>query len=231
MLWATRVAGRPNSYFRQQSIETWADRWNVPHPNGLETADFDRNYIAAMKREGSAGTGIFGIRVMWESVPEASRRIARAANARADFAELVRGAFGQTLYVHVSRGDKVAQAVSRLRAEQSGVWHLGVDGRVLEGTDLPAPISYDQDRIAAFVSELNEDDAGWSAFFNERNIEPLRLTYETTVTDPAAALGKVLEALSLDPALAGSVSVPTAKMGDDTSRLWMERYRASAAGR
>ncbi len=225
MLWATKAAGRPNSYYREQDVLHWAEQWGLSHPDGLETAAFDRAYLAAMREAGSAGTGLFGLRIMKASLADASRRLARATDSDADLAELFERAFGRTLYIHVTRGDKVAQAVSRLRAEQSGIWHLRADGSVLEGNAVAGPISYDRGRIAQFVSELHEDDKGWNAFFANRGIEPLRLSYETTMADPQAALGNVLSALHLGPDLARTVPVITAKMGDETSKDWVERFR------
>lgn len=225
MLWASRVAGRPNSFFRQQDIAEWADSWGVPHPSGVENAAFDRAYLAAMLQAGTAQTGIFGIRIMWGSMADTRRRLSRALGKDGDVTDLLSLAFGQPLYLHVMRQDKIAQAISRLRAEQSGVWHLSADGQVLEGSSTLQPIAYDRDRIADLVAELREHEAAWERFFADRRIEPLRLEYETTALDPIAALRRILLRLGLDPAAADNVAVPTAKMSDSTSVQWAERFR------
>jgi LPS sulfotransferase NodH len=225
MLAATGVAGRPNSYFGAEYIEVWADDWGVPHPQGIEDAGFDRAYLAAMRREGSAGTGVFGLRLMWASVAEASRRLSRALGTERGLAQSLEAAFGPVLYVHVSRDDKVAQAISRLRAEQSGLWHLAADGSVLEGTASPRPVAYDEARIAELVAELESDEAAWRAFFAGRGITPLRLVYEEVAADPTAALVRILVALGLDPDPARRTPVQTAKIADEESRMWAERFR------
>jgi LPS sulfotransferase NodH len=225
MLWATKVAGRPNSYYREQDILYWADRWGIPHPEGADNAEFDRAYLAAMRREGEANTGVFGIRIMWSSIESAAKRLARAGGANIELAQLLNATFGRILYVHVTRENKIAQAVSRLRAEQSGVWHLSADGSILEGTDKPNAVSYDQHRLAQYVSDLHADDAEWDKFFEDNSIEPLRLTYEMTTSNPQNALVQVLSALKLDPVIASSIPVATAKMGDQKSQEWIERFR------
>lgn len=225
MLAATGVAGRPNSYFRREDIEVWANAWGVPHSQGVEGLEFDRDYLAAMRREGTAGTGVFGLRLMWESVADAARRLGRALAAERDVAQSLEAAFGPTLYVHVSRRDKLAQAVSRVRAEQSGLWHLAADGSVLEGTTSPRPVIYDGGRIAELVAELENDEAAWRAFFEERGISPLRLVYEDVAADPSAALASVLAALGLDSSVAREVPVRTARTSNGESRLWIERFR------
>jgi LPS sulfotransferase NodH len=228
MLWATRAAGRPNSFFRELDIAEWADAWGVPHPHSFDDAAFDRAYLKAMVREGSAQTGIFGIRIMWASMADAERRLGRALGRTGDLTELFALAFGQPLYLHVTRKDKVAQAISRVRAEQSGVWHLTADRNVLEGTHAPGPTVYDHNRIAALVAELEEHDPAWEKFFTERAVEPMRLEYESTVADPQKALRQVLQRLGADPALADDIEVPTAKMGDGTSEQWARRFREEA---
>ena len=219
MLAATGVAGRPTSYFRQEDIEEWAEAWSVPHPNGIETPSFDRDYLEAVRRGGSAGTGVFGLRLMWASVAEASRRLSRALGTDRDVALNLEAAFGPTLYVHVSRDDKVAQAVSRVRAEQSSLWHLAADGSVLEGAASLRQTSYDGDRIAEVVAELCSDEAAWRDFFAERGIHPLNLVYEDMAAEPHVALGSILAALDFDPARARGVPVPTVRTSDGESRL------------
>ncbi|WP_176556115.1 Stf0 family sulfotransferase [Rubellimicrobium rubrum] len=231
MLAASGVAGRPNSYFRPEDVVDWAAAWGVPQPHDLNSADFECAYLEAMRREGRAGTGVFGLRLMWDSVAEAGRRLNRALGADRDIGQAIEAAFGPTLYVHVSRKDKVAQAVSLVRAEQSGFWHLAADGTVLEGEETPRPVSYDRARLGEVTERLRTDDAAWVAFFQERRIRPLRLVYETASADPIAALAKVLAALGLDPELARHVAVPTARMADEVSREWTQRFHKESGGR
>ena len=224
MLISTGIAGRPNSYFREQSIADWADDWGVDRSHGMDDAAFDARYVPAMLQIGRAGTGIFGLRIMWSSVADAARRLGRIYGP-ADVTALFEQAFGPVLYIHLSRQDKVAQAISLVRAEQSGLWHLAADGSVYEGAETPRPNVYDASRIAAVFAELNSDDAAWEAFFASRRITPVRLVYETMTADPQAALASILAALGLDVDVAKGVSVGTAKLASSTSREWAERFR------
>lgn len=230
MLAATGVAGRPNSYFRQQDIVYWADQWSVPHPDGTENAAFDQTYLDAMQREGSNGTGVFGLRIMWASLADASRRLDRAGGGTASIETRLEQAFGPIAFIHLSRDDKAAQAVSLLRAEQSGLWHLASDGSVLEGSAAPQPVRYDEQRLTAVFKDLENDDTAWNAFFAERRIEPLRLTYETVTANPRLALADILRLVGQDPAIDDGIAVKTAKMGDATSREWANRL-TTAIGR
>ncbi len=225
MLAATELAGKPGSFFREPDIGTWADRWGVAHPRGTATAEFDRAYLAAMLPGGRGGTDVFGLRIMWGSVTTAAARFNRAYGGNADIVDRYEAAFGPPLYIHLSRRDKVAQAISLLRAEQSGLWHIAADGSVLEGGATPGPVAYDEARIAALVEELTGDDAAWSDFFAERGIAPLHLAYEDVAANPQGVLAVVLSALGLDPGVAETIAVPTSKIADETSAAWAERYR------
>lgn len=225
MLYRSGVAGRPNSYFREVDIAYWAGEWGVSLAEGTEAPGFDRAYLAAMRAAGAAGTGIFGLRIMYASLADAGRRLQRALGGAGDVPVLLRQVFGPLLYIHLSRGDKLGQAVSLVRAEQTGLWHLNADGSVLEGVEeRPEPV-YDGERLAAVLAELEEDDRAWEAFFAAHGIEPLRLRYEEVTKAPQQALAGIFARLGLEKSVALSMAVPTAKMADATSREWVERFR------
>jgi LPS sulfotransferase NodH len=226
MLAASGVAGRPNSFYRQQSIPHWVERWGIEPPQGDNDPDFDKRYLPAMLRHGRNDTGVFGLRLMRASVDDAARRLDNVYGGTADITARFEQAFGPVLYIHLSRDDKVAQAISLVRAQQSGLWHLNADGSVHEGVAVPAPVTYDAQRIRELFDELTGDDAAWEDFFATRKIEPLRLTYETVTADPQSALARILAALGQDPEIANTIPVKTSKMGNATSTEWAARFRA-----
>lgn len=225
MLFSTGIAGRPNSFFRAQSILEWADHWGVDRTNGIDDKEFDQRYLAALIQEGTHNTGVFGLRLMWDSVGEAITRLSRVNGGPADLVAQFEAAFGPTLYIHLSRQDKLAQAISRVRAEQSGLWHLAADGSVYEGTATPQPTVYDPHRITTVFNERKSDDAAWEDFFTSHHITPVRLVYETMTADPQLALASILGALGLDAEVAKGVSVGTAKIPSSTGREWADRFR------
>jgi LPS sulfotransferase NodH len=228
MLAASGVAGRPNSYFRPQDIAWWAEQWGVSLVDGIETPDFDRAYLEAVRREGSAGTGVLGLRIMYSSLVEAEGRLNRASGVDRSAAEALDEAFGPVLYIHLSRQDKLGQAVSLARAEQTGLWHLRADGSVLEGEDVQPEPRYDGARIAAILEELERDDAAWGEYFARHALKPMRLTYEGVTANPQKALGGILGRLGLDPAMAETLATPTAKMADGLSAEWVARFKREA---
>lgn len=198
----------------------------MPQPHQFDDAAFERAYLAAVIREGTAGTGTFGLRLMWSSVADASRRLDAMEGDRADVAARFAKAFGPTLYIHLSRQDKLAQAISLIRAEQSGLWHRSVDGTERERTAPHQTPIYDASRIAEATSELQNDDAAWTGFFSARGLTPLRLSYETLTAAPETALREILSALGQDPEASERMLVQTSKLASAESLEWADRYRS-----
>lgn len=224
LLAGTGQAGRPQSYYRQQDLERRARGYGLQVDEFADQVDFERAYLTAVLRDGAGETGIFGLRVMWGTVVEMAERL-RPLRPDPRDAALFESLFGPLIYVHVSRRDKVAQAISLLKAEQSGLWHLGADGSERQRSAPPAQTHYDADRIAALAGELERDDASWNAFFAEHEIDPVRIEYEALARTPRAEVQKVLLALRLSPELADSVSARTAKMADAESAEWARKFR------
>ncbi len=223
LLTASRVAGQPHSYLRSQDISYWAGLWGVGEPATAANSVFNQAYLTAMIRAGTADTGVFGLRLMWQSVGEATERFNMTLGGEADLANRFEQAFGSTLFIHLSRRDKVAQAASLVRATQTGLWHMAADGSERERT-APARVPvFDADQITKARDALATDDAGWSSFFEQCGIQPLRLTYEKLADDPQATLATILAALGHDRAIAKTVVPQTAKMADATTTEWLKR--------
>jgi LPS sulfotransferase NodH len=221
----TRVAGRPDSFFRRQSISWWAHHFNVSVAEWGDKYEFDQSYLAAVQQQGSDGTQVFGMRLMWESVGDLSKRLGSLYPGLPSDSARFRSAFGPPVYVHLSREDKIAQAVSRLRAEQSGLWHIAADGTERERLKAGQTPVYDARGLSEQVAEAEGHDAAWASWFARQRIQPVRITYEALSTEPRAALATVLSGLGLNPTIAGTVEPRTAKLADSESREWAARFR------
>jgi len=226
LLESTGIAGRPASYFRSQSIPKWGRRLNVPIAEDALRPDFDRSYIDAVVIEGRGRTDVFGFRLMWESVDALSMRLDGLFPGLKDDHARFESAFGPILFIHLSRTDKVSQAVSRVKAMQTGLWHVASDGTERERTSPAQDAVYDRHYIAKYVEELKAQDQAWTDWFVDNRVEPVRLTYEALSRDPKGALVDILSALGLDPAIAAAIEPKTTKMSDFESQNWVSRFRA-----
>lgn len=221
----TGVEGRPDSFFRRQSIPWWTHHFDVSAAEWGDEHEFDQSYLAAVQQEGAGGTQVFGMRLMWESVGDLSKRLQSFYPDLPSDSARFRSAFGPAFYVHLSRQDKVAQAVSRLKAEQSGLWHVAADGTERERVKPGQAPVYDARGLSEQVAALEVNDAAWASWFARQGIQPLRITYEALSTEPRAVLATVLSSLGLDPALAGTIEPRTTRLADPESREWATRFR------
>lgn len=224
LLTNTGQAGRPQSYYRRQDIERRARSYGLHADSFASPVDFDQAYLNAVLQEGRGDAGVFGLRIMWGTVAEMAERLRPLRPALRDGA-LFEDLFGPLTYIHVRRRDKLAQAISLLKAEQTGLWHLAADGSERQRTAPPAHAHYDADRIADLMSELERDDSAWIAFFRENGIEPIEIEYEALAASPRTEVRKILQRLNLPPELAETVVTDTAKMADADSSVWADRFR------
>lgn len=226
LLTQTGVAGHPNSFFCPQSIADFAAEWDVPAPT-LES--FDQSYIETAIAHGSARTGCFGMRIMWQNnIPGLLQRLVTLFPRCDSDLDRLHAAFGPLAFIHLSRQDRVAEAVSYAMAEQTGLWHRHADGTEMERIAPPTEPIYHFDQIQLFYQEVNEGHAQWDTWFADQGIKPLRVIYEDLAHDPLGAMRTILRFLDLDPAAADGITPGTARMADARNADWAARFRTEA---
>lgn len=228
MLAQTGVAGKPNSFFRTPSLKSWAEDWGLSGPHDVTNPDYARRYLQAALQEGENGTGRFGLRLMQENLQDMLALLRRANLQDGPAPQVIDEAFGTTLYIHLSRTDKVAQAISRVKAIQTGLWHRNADGSELERLSAPQEPIYDFGQIDGFVRDYQRDDAVWQDWFTRHQIAPLQVTYENLAINPARYVAEILEKLGRDPGLAEGLAPDVARLSDKISEEWTRMYRAQA---
>lgn len=228
---ATGAAGHPDSFFRTQSIDWWARYWGLPETLRPGVVGFDRAYLEAALREGRGGTPVFGLRLMRENLGDMLAMLDQLYPGLPGDTALIEAAFGPTRYLHLCRRDKVAQAVSRVRAEQSGLWHIAPDGSEVERLAPHRDPVYDFDAIDSHVRALETYEAGWADWFLAQGITPLDIDYEDLAETPIEVVSAILAHLGQDPERAQGLTPAVAKLSGEESRDWARRYRAQREGR
>ena len=136
-------------------------------------------------------------------------------------------AFGKTLFIHLTRPDKVAQAVSYVKAQQTGLWHKAPDGTEIERLAPPAEPAYDSHAIGESYQQFLGFDRDWRTWFEDQGITPFEISYEALSDDPTAVLKSVLEQFGLNTGVAETVRLPVARLADATNADWCSRFRQS----
>jgi LPS sulfotransferase NodH len=223
LLDGTGVAGRPQEFF-ERLAHSGLPRQPREYFEGVDDAEIlgllaptdpgepDRDDpIPHALVEGTTDNGVLAAKLMWAHLLDLAARLGRAPDAA-----LLRERFPDPRYVHVTRGDKVAQAVSLWRAVQTRAWRAG------EVTDTGDAV-YHGRAIAHLAAQLGEQDDAWRAWFAANAIEPLTIVYEDLAADTRGATSAVLDHVGLGPAKVPEP--PLRRQRDDRSERWVERYR------
>ena len=226
LLASTGRAGDPDSFFGGRFISWWAAQWGLPDRDAMGEKAFAAAYLEAAIRAGRGATDLFGLRLMRESVDDLNAILAHVLPPLPTDRARFERAFGALVYIHLARGDTLAQAVSLVKAEQTGLWHIAPDGTEIERLSPPKEPEYDFHRLRREVEALDGHEAAWHAWFGAQGIEPLKVDYDTLSADPAATLIRVCGALGVEAPDAGDVKPGVARLSDATSAEWMHRYRS-----
>jgi LPS sulfotransferase NodH len=225
LLASTNAAGNPNSYFMSEMDPAWAEALGYPVRARLSDADYAAAMLKAAIKAGKGQTEIFGLRLMRKDLDALSALIGKVFPGLPSDKGRLQAAFGRILFIHLAREDKLAQAVSLVKAEQTGLWHVAPDGSELERLAPPREPLYDFDRVAARLAQLEQYEAAWATWFELQGIEPLRLGYERLSINPGEAVSRICEALGLRQPAPEGLKPGVAKLADAVSLEWMRNYQ------
>lgn len=220
LLARTGVAGVPESYARPASVADFARAWGV----ALDGEAWDHHYLDAVRAHGTGATGRFGMRIMGSDLVPFVQRLHALHPAVTTDTAVLRDALGIEHFIHLSRVDRVAQAVSLVLAKQTGLWHRNDDGSERQRVAPAHEPRYDHDQIAAELRMLDGEADGWRAWFASSGVTPWTITYEELCVDHAGVLAAVLGFLG-----AGEGERPTpatAPLATETNLQWCARFRA-----
>jgi len=229
MLADTGVAGHPESYFHKPDLGNWASALGVSRSDGMSELEYLRLLIDTAIEQGTANTGLFGLRLQRHSFDFLFRQLRSLCPDETRDKARFEAVFGRTLFVHLTRPDKLSQAVSYVKAQQSGLWHRAADGSELERLSPPADPVFNFEALKDCRDQFIQFDQDWNDWFAEQAIELLRLSYDDLCADPQAELKRVLTALDLPPSAADPVQPGVAKLADGINADCIKRFQDQAA--
>lgn len=224
----TGIAGRPDEYFLavdEVAQPEWAFSWeHGPFAAAHGVADRPA-YLELVYRLGTTPNGVFGAKLMWNNLPWAIAKFQEMPRfSGLSRAEVFHEAFPNLRAIHVTRRDRIAQAVSWARMAQDGVSVVSED----EPARPSGEPRYDPELIGNLEGLIREGEQGWRTFFDELGLTPLELVYEDFVFEARwePTIRSVLSHLELD---ADAVPIPrprTKRQADALNADWIARYTA-----
>ena len=112
IFWRQRKRRQSELLLWTQVHGAWAKEWRLPARDTMSERDFNTAYLNAAIAAGKGGTGIFGLRLMRENLDELSAILDQIFPKLPSDSARLENAFGRILYIHLSREDKLAQAIS-----------------------------------------------------------------------------------------------------------------------
>lgn len=222
-LYATGVFGCPLEYFHRGFRPAFAERWQAHDLGALRDA---------VHRHRTDPSGLFSSKLFWKDVEDivaerepalaaelgASPRGPAAAQAYRRLHALLADWFPNPTFIHLTRKDRLRQAISALVATQTQQWRA-IPG---QGREQPLQgIAYDYERILALVAAVDRSNAHWTGFFAANGIVPHALGYEDLLADQAPALRALFDALGYaGPAPARRMH----RQASPASEQWLARF-------
>lgn len=157
-------------------------------------------FLSAVLAIGTTDNGVFGVKVHWDQFAAAVVAAAAEQTSIRSDVDFVRWWLTDVQVIHLTRRERLLQALSHYRAQHSGLW-----AKLDEDVDFHIP-EVDFNEIDRILQRNITWDERWNEFFIRSNIEPIRVIYEELVENYAAVVTAVLSELGLQPT--SSVSPP-----------------------
>ncbi len=203
----TGVAGHPDDFFEPDRGRSLGE---FRGPTELA------RYLASVLEIGTTPNGVFAARLTLAGL----QTLQHSSGGR-----LLDEFLPSLRWVWVSRRDRLRQAISWVRALQTGTWaHLVGD------QPLPAiRLRFDRHAIAQRLEEIEAQDLAWRTWFAERGVVPIPVVYERVASDYEGTARRVAGRLGVElPRALFFGERRMLPMADATSEAWARRFLEGA---
>lgn len=216
----TGRAGRPNEFFdiHDHNEQFWKKTLGVEDDSGY----FDKAVAA-----GTTANGVFALKLLWHQTPAVLAKL-KAAGApvpdgdTAAMHRLLAERLGAPpKYIWMRRRNKLAQAISYLRASRTNIWR---STDIADADSAAKEPAFDFDWIAKYLALVNDFDAQWHAYFKRNKLKVLMVIYENFIAAYQPTILSALEFLGI--AHEGLTVAPPRlqRQADARSAEWQRRF-------
>ncbi len=178
--------------------------------------------------EHASARGLPTLHAYVETLPKLVKR-ARVLAAKASIDQLLMltdaGILDQLMpdaaFLLIERQDRVAQAISRVIAAQTGRWTSAH-----RGTEECGEPAYDRSAIAAEIDKIVLANAAFCSFFAANGIVPIHRSYEDILRSPQPMMDDIAQRLKLGVLRANPARVRLKRQATDINAVWKARFTA-----
>lgn len=203
LLFQSKIMGVPHEYFHpEEVISNLCKRWELP------TKTEDTVYMEAILSKRTSSNGIFGLKAHYSQIAPLTE-----SNAFKSFLKRV------NCFVHVTRRDLIAQAVSYAIAHQSREWS--------SLHNVEANPSYDANLISNALNDILSQTLQWQRFFAVNGISPVEIVYEDLIENPNLNCQQICTQMNVLTDHDFSIKKsPLNKQSTDLNTEWIKRFQA-----
>jgi LPS sulfotransferase NodH len=212
LLCSLGYTGFPVEYAREIDEQVWRGAYGLPSHAA---------YFWSLPARSSTPNGIFGLKVLWMHLLPLVHDIHRYTACRGPSEKLTIDYWmGHPTYFWLRRRDRLRQAVSLKRAEQTDRWASTQVGNGL------SPL-YSRAGIERALARIAREEAGWAAYFDASAAPVTELWYEDLAAEPGAVLELITDTLGL-PKPAGWRSL-LERQADRLNDTWVDEFERDRA--
>jgi trehalose 2-sulfotransferase len=197
-------------------------------------ADFTgyAEYLAHVLEEGTTPNGVFGAKLMWGYLEDFLLYLREIPTYKdLPVPQLFATIFPNLHYIHISRSDKVRQAISLWRAIQTWSWRQGQDSNGAPSSRPARELVFNYAAIDHLVQRTLAHEEAWKCYFAENAIQPFSVVYEELTETYEETAVQILEYLNIPLPLSLTFSERKMRQQADTlSEQWYESYHQIKEG-
>lgn len=202
----TGVAGLPTEHFLYQDAFRTGEVWRMPNREEAESWRLSpQAYVDRVCQLGMTGNGVFGTKMMWSYLRSSLQMLSKLVPAGClSDRDVLEWHFPKLQLIHLTRRDKVRQAISLYVAEHSGRWYDYNRASGNAGTGMPfnePPLNYDFDAILHTYQYLLRHERLWREFFGANAFSVHEICYEDMIASFDAEMSRVFQVLELSAPL------------------------------
>ena len=218
---STGVLGKPNEYFIK-AINMWQQKAKI---------DDIKNYLEEVSKISASPNGVQAVKIMSNQIAPlgAIFNAIEESDSNNNF-DAFFNYFSDYKIVRITRRDKVAQAVSRIMAEHTGIYHY-IDsaesflnlGHSSSSNRDETGIEYSYDLIQNTIHAIRKEEKLIEKILEAYSLQYLNVEYETSVKS-RSYINEITNLVAL-PKITTFSDRPIKKVGGLISKEWIERFR------